>query len=169
MKITKSLFVLSVLAHSIAADPSLEGSFSVRGDRKFGFQVLHMGAPYRQVLGVAGAVNFMRKARARLIYAPGLASRGAQSNDTLHTLVASLDGFLLDRSLSPMFSLQSAFTNGAENFGSVFGRNARHLLIAVGADFLRSDGLNAGAAVNLPINEPVSGISFYLGWHSNLF
>ena len=139
-----------------------------RVDRKFGFQVINMGAPYAQMLGVSGGVNVTRHARTRVIYAPGSAGT-VKGLETLHTVVASVDGFLFDRALTPMLSLQTAFTNGAESVGSVFGRDARHFLVAVGADFLRSDGLNAGVAVNLAINEPVSGISFYLGWYSDLF
>lgn len=159
MMVTSGLF---------AAESSLEEKFSVRKDRKIGFQVLHMGAPFEQWLGVGGAVNIMRQARVRVIYAPGVTAQPNQGIDTLHTVVGSLDGFLFDQPLSPMLSIQSAVTRGNESVGNVFGQNARHFLLSVGADFLRSDGLNAGVAVNLPINEPVSGFNFYLGWYSDL-
>ena len=151
-----------------AAELSVEQTASVRSDRKVGFQVLNMGAPYQQTLGVAAAVNVMRKVRGRFVYAPGLTSRPNDAVDTLHTFVVGVDGFLFDQALTPMLSIQTAFTRGSEDFGDVFGRNSRHFLLAVGADFLRSDGLNVGAAINLPINEPVSGISFYMGWYSDI-
>ncbi|MBI1861223.1 MAG: hypothetical protein HYR96_09930 [Deltaproteobacteria bacterium] len=153
---------LSVLAATDGT--SVEQAKPIRVERKFGFQVINMGAPYSQMLGVSGGVNVTRQARARLIYAPGMAN----AKDTVHTLVASVDGFLFDRELTPMLSVQTAFSQGPSDI-NVFGGSARHFLVAVGADFLRSDGLNAGVAVNLPINEPVSGIAFYLGWYSDLF